>query len=116
MFAMYLFVLCTIVFSPIETNSAGIFRFIHITGLTERFLNLFLLVPLAVFARVYFRQQSLRTIFVICLATSVSIELVQLLIPGRVSDPIDVIMNSAGALCVLIGIEHLVRLSQTHSL
>jgi glycopeptide antibiotics resistance protein len=43
-----------------------------------------------------------RTIFAICLLTSLAIELIQLRIPGRVNDPIDVLMNTFGALLALI--------------
>ena len=86
-----------IVFTPVDPNSDGLFGFIQISGVTERFLNLFLLVPLAVFTRVSFPQLSFRTVLLICVSTSSVIEIVQLLIPGRVSDFVDVFANSLGA-------------------
>jgi VanZ family protein len=39
---------------------------------------------------------------IICISTSAGIELIQLMIPGRISDPIDVITNSVGALLALM--------------
>jgi glycopeptide antibiotics resistance protein len=85
------------------------FGFIQITGLTERFLNLYLLMPLAVLTKISYNQLSFRTILIICIATSTGIELIQLMVPGRVSDPIDVLTNSLGALIALMGIWKLTR-------
>ena len=39
---------------------------------------------------------------IICISTSAGIELIQLMIPGRISDPIDVITNSVGAFLALM--------------
>jgi glycopeptide antibiotics resistance protein len=96
-----------IVFTPVNPNSDGLFGFIQISGVTERFLNLFLLMPLAVLTRISFPQLSFRTVLLICVSTSSVIEIVQLLIPGRVSDFVDVFTNSFGALCALIGLKRL---------
>ena len=41
---------------------------------------------------------------IICISTSAGIELIQLMIPGRISDPIDVITNSVGALLALMAL------------
>jgi len=102
LFVPYLICLCAIVFTPIDPNSDGLFGFIQITGLTERFLNLFLLMPLAILTKICYSQLSFRTVLIICISTSAGIELIQLLIPGRVSDPIDVITNGLGAILTLI--------------
>ena len=102
---IYLISLSAIVFTPVDTNSNGIFGFIQVSGVAERFLNLFLLIPLAIFIRFSYRQLSLKAILIICICTSAGIELIQLAIPGRVSDLVDVLMNSFGALCALTGIK-----------
>lgn len=101
--------MAVVVFTPTNPDTQEAFGFFHITGILERTLNLFLLVPLAILTRICYRQRSLRAIFIICISTSISIELVQVVIPGRVSDPIDVMINSAGALCTLIGIKQIAR-------
>jgi len=94
---LYLIFLCATVFSPVDPNSDGIFGFIRITGFAERFLNLFLLMPLAILTRISYRHLSFRFILFLCILTSVGIETIQLSIPGRVSDPIDVLTNCMGA-------------------
>jgi glycopeptide antibiotics resistance protein len=114
LFVPYLICLCAIVFTPVDPNSAGLFGFIQITGLTERFLNLFLLMPLAILTKIGYKQLSFKTILIICIATSAGIELIQLTIPGRVSDPIDVLTNSLGALLALMGIWKLTMKPSTH--
>jgi glycopeptide antibiotics resistance protein len=87
------------------------FGFIQITGLTERFLNLYLLMPLAVLTKISYNQLSFRTILIICISTSAGIELIQLLIPGRISDPIDVLTNSLGALFAVVGFKRFISQS-----
>lgn len=37
----------------------------------------------------------------ICISTSAGIEIIQLMIPGRVSDLVDVMSNSLGVYCAL---------------
>jgi glycopeptide antibiotics resistance protein len=99
LFALYLISLGVIVFTPTEPNSDGIFGFIQISELTERFLNLFLLVPLGILTKISYNQLSLKTIVIICTCTSAGIEVIQSLIPGRVSEFVDVLINSFGAGC-----------------
>jgi glycopeptide antibiotics resistance protein len=103
-----------IVFTPVDPNSDGLFGFIQISGVTERFLNLFLLVPLAVFTRISLSQLSFQTVLLICVSTSTAIEIVQLLIPGRLSDLVDVFANSLGAFLVLALISWIAKASSTH--
>ena len=87
------------------------FGFIQISGLTERFLNLFLLMPLAILTKISYNQLSFRTILFICIATSAGIEIIQLTIPGRISDPIDVLTNSIGALFAVAGFKKFISQS-----
>jgi glycopeptide antibiotics resistance protein len=70
--------------------------------------NFFMLTPLVVIANRVFPGAKLRTLFIIGVLLSAAIELSQRLIPGRVSDPVDLASN---AISVLLGI-FLVRLLQ----
>jgi glycopeptide antibiotics resistance protein len=65
-------------------------------------------MPLAVFTRISFPQLSFRTVLLACMLTSSGIEIIQLVIPGRVSDLVDVLANSLGAYCALVGIRRLI--------
>ena len=107
MFTIYLIALGWVVFTPADPNSNGLFVFIHISGSLERFLNLFLLVPMAIFLWNISPRRTSTAIFEICLLTSLAIELVQIEIPGRVSDPIDVFTNITGVACALIAFKKL---------
>jgi glycopeptide antibiotics resistance protein len=98
-----------VVLTPVDPNSAGLFGFFKINGAPERVLNVFLLVPLAFFSKIIWLKVSSKAIFAICLLTSFGIEVGQLGISGRVSDPIDVITNSLGAFLALIYIQRLKR-------
>jgi glycopeptide antibiotics resistance protein len=102
-----LIALGAIVFTPVNPDSNGIFGFIQISGVAERVLNLFLLIPLAIFTRICYSQLSFKAIFIICICSSAVIEIIQIAIPGRVSDLVDVFTNSFGALCALIGLKRL---------
>ena len=68
--------------------------------------NLFMLTPFVYLAKLVFPQVKLITLFLSGVFISLTIELSQLFIPGRVSDPVDFLANSAS---VLLGI-FLVRL------
>ena len=68
--------------------------------------NLFMLTPFVYLAKLVFPQIKLTKLFLCGVVLSLTIELSQILIPGRVSDPIDFFANSAG---ILLGI-FLVRL------
>jgi glycopeptide antibiotics resistance protein len=114
LFALYLISLSAIVFTPVDPNSDGLFGVIQISGPTERFLNLFLLVPLAILTKISYNQFSLRTIVIICTCTSAGIEVIQTLIPGRVSDLVDVFTNSFGAGCGLLVFWRFTQKRSTH--
>ena len=68
--------------------------------------NLFMLTPFVYLAKLVFPQVKLITLFLSGVFISLTIELSQIFIPGRVSDPVDFLANSAS---VLLGI-FLVRL------
>jgi glycopeptide antibiotics resistance protein len=68
--------------------------------------NLFMLTPFVYLAKLVFPQVKLIKLFLFGVFISLAIELSQLFIPGRVSDPVDFLANSVS---VLLGI-FLVRL------
>ena len=70
--------------------------------------NLFMLTPLVFIANRVFPDLKLRTLLIVGFLLSLFIELSQLVIPGRVSDPVDLISNTFS---VLLGV-FLVRLLQ----
>lgn len=49
---------------------------------------------------------------IICISTSAGIELIQLMIPGRVSDLVDVFANSLGVACGLLVLGDLLKRDQ----
>jgi glycopeptide antibiotics resistance protein len=63
--------------------------------------NLFMLTPFVYLAKLVFPQIKLTKLFLCGVVLSLTIELSQIFIPGRVSDPIDFFANSAG---ILLGI------------
>jgi len=70
--------------------------------------NLFMLTPFVYLAKLVFPKVKLLILFLSGVLISLTIELSQVFIPGRVSDPVDFLANSAS---VLLGI-FLVRLLQ----
>jgi len=68
--------------------------------------NLFMLTPFVYLAKLVFPQVKLIKLFLFGVFISLAIEFSQLFIPGRVSDPVDFLANSAS---VLLGV-FLVRL------
>ena len=70
--------------------------------------NLFMLTPLVFIANRVFPDIKLRSLSIVGFLLSLFIELSQLVIPGRVSDPVDLISNTFS---VLLGV-FLVRLLQ----
>ena len=68
--------------------------------------NLFMLTPFVYLAKLVFPQVKLIKLFLFGVFISLAIELSQIFIPGRVSDPVDFLANSAS---VLLGV-FLVRL------
>ena len=60
--------------------------------------NLFMLTPFVYFAKLVFPQVKLVKLFLCGVVLTLTIELSQIFIPGRVSDPYDFLANSAGML------------------
>jgi glycopeptide antibiotics resistance protein len=64
---------------------------------------------MAIFLRILFLRISLKAAFAICFFISLGIEIAQLRIPGRVSDPIDVLTNTLGAACAVISVDKKIK-------
>ena len=60
--------------------------------------NLFMLTPFVYLAKLVFPKVRLIKLFIFGVLISLTIELSQILIPGRVSDPVDFLANSASVL------------------
>ena len=97
---VYLASLFTLVFTPNLGPQSPDFL-LGVDGLTERVLNVFLLVPLAPLLTKSFTAIPLLLLYLSGPMTSCCIEIIQMWIPGRVSDPVDVAMNSLGFFAVV---------------
>ncbi len=64
--------------------------------------NFLMLIPVAYIIHICWPKLFLQTIFITCLTTTISIEFMQLYIPGRVSDVRDIALNSTGAALTLL--------------
>lgn len=91
---------------PLVSNSGGVLptighHILYTDGVLAWVGNFIMLMPL--YLLIYDRFPSLRkgSILAICLGATISIECIQIFIPGRVSDIRDVIVNILGA--VLVG-------------
>lgn len=67
--------------------------------------NFFMLTPFIVMAHLVWPRIALLKLFLVGIAVSALIELVQLVIPGRVSDPVDFISNTASLVWGLLAIQ-----------
>lgn len=100
--APYLLVLALVVWTPTSEESGAILGLFRIEGNLERFLNLLLLSPLPVLLKLGFTRIAPSVLLVTGPLLSVVIELVQKYVPGRVSDLIDISLNSLGFLVVAV--------------
>lgn len=117
--ALYLVVLGFAVFTPrpdwvmpgvkpvINGSTGGIpaigHHILYESGTVAWVGNFFLLVPVALLIRKCWRMLGFQTIFIITLLITISIEYIQVYIPGRVSNVSDIIFNGSGpALTLLI--------------
>ena len=95
--------------TPIGAPSVGGFpsighQILYLGGFWAWVGNFLMLVPFAFLIHSIWPKLSLQTIFIICLLTTISIEFIQLYIPGRVSDLRDVVLNATGAGLILLSI------------
>ena len=67
------------------------------SGDVERMANVLLFVPAGLLLCAAFPRLSRMVVWLLCVAASVAVEAAQLVLPGRQSSPIDVVMNATGA-------------------
>jgi VanZ family protein len=118
---IYLFAVLTFTFFPrpilesgnpsaiaeyLQTHANFFYKILYADTHLVAIGNLFMLTPFVYLAKLVFPQVKLIKLFLFGVFISLAIELSQIFIPGRVSDPVDFLANSAS---VLLGI-FLVRL------
>ena len=118
---IYLIVLLTFTFFPrpilesgnpsaiaeyLQTHANFFYKILYADTHLVAIGNLFMLTPFVYLAKLVFPKVKLIKLFLLGVFLSLAIEISQLFIPGRVSDPVDFLANSAS---VLLGI-FLVRL------
>jgi len=90
----------------LQTHANFFYKILYADTHLVAIANLFMLTPFVYLAKLVFPQVKLIKLFLFGVFISLAIELSQIFIPGRVSDPVDFLANSAS---VLLGI-FLVRL------
>ena len=90
----------------LQTHANFFYKILYADTYLVAIGNLFMLTPFVYLAKLVFPQVKLIKLFLFGVFISLAIELSQIFIPGRVSDPVDFLANSAS---VLLGI-FLVRL------
>lgn len=100
--ATYLLVLVMVVWTPISEESGAILGLFRIEGNLERFLNLLLLSPLPILLKLSLLRIAPSVLIATGPFLSVTIEIVQKYVPGRVSDFVDIALNSLGFLVVAV--------------
>lgn len=98
---VYVLLLALVLLTPNLNGKGAFWGLITITGTLERALNLLLFTPMPILLSISFLQIGLVAIRTIGVLTPIAIEFIQLYIPGRVSDPVDVLTNSLGFLVSL---------------
>ncbi len=93
--------------SPIGAPSVGGFpsighQILYLGGFWAWVGNFLMLVPFVYLIHLIWPKLGLQTIFIICLLTTISIEFIQIYIPGRVSDVRDIALNVTGAALTLL--------------
>ena len=116
--ALYLVVLGFAVFTPrpdrvtpgakpvINGSTGGIpaigHHILYESGTVAWVGNFFLLIPVALLIRKCWPVLSFQTIFILTLLITISIEYIQVYIPGRVSNVSDIIFNGSGPALTLL--------------
>jgi len=98
---IYVLLLALVLLTPNLDGKGAFWGLIAITGTLERALNLLLFTPMPILLIISFPQIGLVALRTIGVLTPIAIEFIQLYIPGRVSDPVDVLTNSLGFLVSL---------------
>lgn len=75
---------------------------LYIDGYREILGNFMMLIPVALLIIKVFPRMKVQSILLICLCVTISIEFIQIFIPGRVSDVSDIFANAVGAALVLV--------------
>ena len=128
--ALYLVVLGFAVFTPrpdrvtpgakpvINGSTGGIpaigHHILYESGTVAWVGNFFLLIPVALLIRKCWPMLGFQTIFIITLLITISIEYIQVYIPGRVSNVSDIIFNGSGPALTLL-ILHKYRISKNRA-
>lgn len=84
-----------------QTEELSTFLWLVDQPIIEMLINFILLMPLATILMVRFQRSFVQSSF-IAFATTICIESCQLIIPGRISDGRDIVLNTGGA--ILIGL------------
>ena len=115
-FALYLIALFLFTFFPrpiletgdpaqiqefLRTHANFFYKILYADANSVAIGNYFMLTPFLVISHLVFRKTSLFKLFLMGIGVSALIEIAQILIPGRVSDPVDFISNSASLVCGL---------------
>lgn len=79
---------------------------LYIDGFPELLGNFVMLIPIALLLSKIFPTLKALPILLVCLTITISIEFLQIYIPGRVSDVRDVVTNFLGA-AIAVGLIHL---------
>ena len=100
---LYSLILGVVVFTPNRNDDQTEFIwFLQVIGICEQILNFFLLTPLPIM--IYWLNQKIQAFLLIMIGplVSLTIEILQFWIPGRVTDFRDLLLNSAGYILIAV--------------
>jgi glycopeptide antibiotics resistance protein len=119
-FALYLFTLALFTFFPrpvlesgdpsaiaafLQTHANYFYKILYANTTSVAIGNYFMLTPFVIIGHLAFPRLSLTKLFLYGVATSATIEISQLFIPGRVSDIVDFGSNSLSLLWGVIAVK-----------
>jgi len=93
-------------------NSGTLHDAFYYEGSGQWLGNFMMLIPLALLVTLIVPKMKSQNVFLICLLTSVTIESIQLFIPGRVSDWRDILVNTLGVVVTLVAAKFMNKKSQ----